>query len=67
MRWDFNALLARAVSDFTPVTTASEEPALMVLDSGTTGPPKGALHAHRVLLGHLPGDRISARVSAAAR
>ena len=23
--------------------------------SGTTGRPKGALHAHRVLLGHLPG------------
>ena len=52
---DFNTLLARAASDFTPVTTASEEPALMVYTSGTTGPPKGALHAHRVLLGHLPG------------
>jgi acyl-CoA synthetase (AMP-forming)/AMP-acid ligase II len=23
--------------------------------SGTTGNPKGALHAHRTLLGHLPG------------
>jgi acetyl-CoA synthetase len=27
----------------------------MVYTSGTTGPPKGALHAHRVLIGHLPG------------
>jgi acetyl-CoA synthetase len=27
----------------------------MVYTSGTTGPPKGALHPHRVLLGHLPG------------
>jgi len=27
----------------------------MVYTSGTTGPPKGALHGHRVLLGHLPG------------
>ena len=52
---DLHALLARASSDFTPVVTASDDPALMVYTSGTTGPPKGALHAHRVLLGHLPG------------
>ena len=52
---DFHAELARAASDFTPVDTAAEDPALMVYTSGTTGPPKGALHAHRVLLGHLPG------------
>lgn len=26
----------------------------MIFTSGTTGDPKGALHAHRVLLGHLP-------------
>ena len=52
---DFNAVLARAASEFTPVETMAEDPALMVYTSGTTGPPKGALHAHRVLLGHLPG------------
>ena len=52
---DFHAELARAAPDFTPVSTAAEDPALMVYTSGTTGPPKGALHAHRVLLGHLPG------------
>ncbi len=40
---------------FTPVDTAADDPALMIYTSGTTGPPKGALHAHRVLLGHLPG------------
>jgi acetyl-CoA synthetase len=28
---------------------------MMVYTSGTTGQPKGALHGHRVLLGHLPG------------
>jgi acetyl-CoA synthetase len=52
---DFHAALARAASAFTPVDTAADDPALMVYTSGTTGPPKGALHAHRVLLGHLPG------------
>jgi acetyl-CoA synthetase len=52
---DFHATLARAAADFTPAATAADDPALMVYTSGTTGPPKGALHAHRVLLGHLPG------------
>lgn len=32
-----------------------EDPAMMIFTSGTTGPPKGALHAHRVLIGHIPG------------
>jgi acetyl-CoA synthetase len=31
----------------------------MIYTSGTTGPPKGALHAHRVLLGHLPGVQFA--------
>ena len=35
--------------------TTPETPALIIYTSGTTGPPKGALHGHRVLLGHLPG------------
>ncbi|WP_282607359.1 acyl-CoA synthetase [Pelagibius sp. Alg239-R121] len=52
---DFHALLEPASSDFTPVETLAEDPALIIYTSGTTGPPKGALHAHRVLLGHLPG------------
>jgi acetyl-CoA synthetase len=44
--------------DFTPVGTAADDPAMMIYTSGTTGPPKGALHAHRVLLGHLPGVQM---------
>ena len=51
----FHDTLARASANFTPVATAANDPALMVYTSGTTGQPKGALHAHRVLLGHMPG------------
>ena len=40
---------------FEPVVTRPDDPALLVYTSGTTGNPKGALHGHRVLLGHLPG------------
>ncbi|WP_170558502.1 AMP-binding protein [Ruegeria atlantica] len=39
--------------------TGAEDPAVLIYTSGTTGSPKGALHAHRVLTGHLPGVSIS--------
>jgi acetyl-CoA synthetase len=50
--------MARAASEFTPVDTGADDPAMMIYTSGTTGQPKGALHAHRVLLGHLPGAEL---------
>jgi acetyl-CoA synthetase len=37
------------------VETRADDPGLMIFTSGTTGPPKGALHGHRVLIGHIPG------------
>ncbi len=39
--------------------TGPEDPAVLIYTSGTTGRPKGALHGHRVLGGHLPGVAIS--------
>lgn len=39
--------------------TGPEDPAVLIYTSGTTGAPKGALHGHRVLTGHLPGVEVS--------
>ena len=40
-----------------PHRTRADDPAYLVYTSGTTGFPKGVLHAHRALLGHLPALR----------
>lgn len=56
---DFHKLIARASESFRPVPTGPDDPALMIYTSGTTGPPKGALHGHRVLLGHIPGVQFA--------
>lgn len=55
----FEGLTSGQDHNFEPVITRADDPALMVYTSGTTGPPKGALHAHRVLLGHCPGVEFS--------
>ena len=55
---DFRKMIAEASPDFTAVATSPDDPALMIYTSGTTGNPKGALHGHRVLLGHLPGIQV---------
>ena len=55
----WHELIERENSDFEAVVTLKDDPALMIYTSGTTGLPKGALHAHRVLPGHLPGVRFS--------
>jgi acetyl-CoA synthetase len=56
---DFHAALRTEIDAFTPVRSRAEDPALIIYTSGTTGAPKGALHAHRTLLGHLPGVEMS--------
>lgn len=52
---DFWEALRKGSTSYAPVKTRADDPALIIYTSGTTGPPKGTLHAHRTLLGHLPG------------
>jgi len=56
---DFAAESAGESESFRPLDTRADDPALIIYTSGTTGQPKGALHAHRVLPGHLPGVEMS--------
>jgi acetyl-CoA synthetase len=44
---------------FPTVDTSADDPAIIIYTSGTTGNPKGALHAHRVVLGHLPNVEMA--------
>lgn len=53
------AEMAAQPADFATVDTAADDPAIIIYTSGTTGNPKGALHAHRVLLGHLPNVEMA--------
>jgi acetyl-CoA synthetase len=54
----FEEAAASESAEFAPADTAADDPAMMIYTSGTTGPAKGALHGHRVLLGHLPGVQL---------
>jgi acetyl-CoA synthetase len=40
---------------FEPVATEPDDEGIIIYTSGTTGQPKGGVHGHRILLGHLPG------------
>ena len=55
----FQTLLEAASDQFRTLNTTPDDPALMIYTSGTTGQPKGVLHGHRVLYGHMPGIELS--------
>ena len=50
--------MARAKDSHACAATGPDDPAVIIYTSGTTGSPKGALHGHRVLRGHLPGVEL---------
>jgi len=53
---DLFSALASASNWRAPHPTRAEDPAYLVYTSGTTGYPKGVLHAHRALLGRQPSS-----------
>jgi acetyl-CoA synthetase len=55
----FWGLIEKASESLQAVRTRADDPALLIYTSGTTGPPKGALIAHRSLLGNLTGFELS--------
>lgn len=52
---DYEPALAAQQRAFAAVKTKADDAAILIYTSGTTGPPKGALLAHRALIGNLPG------------
>jgi acetyl-CoA synthetase len=53
--YDFWKSIEKGSPYLEPLNARADDPALIIYTSGTTGPPKGALHAQRVVLGHVPG------------
>ena len=56
---EFWGLLRRAAAGFEIVQTRADDPACLIYTSGTTGPPKGALVAHRAVIGNFTGFEMS--------
>jgi len=54
---NFKDLLALGSTSAVDAQTKANDPAYLVYTSGTTGYPKGVLHAHRALLGRTPSAK----------
>ena len=52
---DYAATVQAQQREFIAARTRADDAAILIYTSGTTGPPKGALLAHRALIGNLPG------------
>jgi acetyl-CoA synthetase len=54
----FWQLLDTASDRLAPPQSEPSDPCLLIYTSGTSGPPKGVLHGHQVLIGQAPGFRL---------
>ncbi len=55
--YSWPSLITTASETFEACKTKANDPAYLVYTSGTTGYPKGVLHAHRALLGRVPAAK----------
>jgi Acyl-coenzyme A synthetases/AMP-(fatty) acid ligases len=56
---DYSSLMDRAGDEFAVAATRPDDMALLHFTSGTTGTPKGAMHAHEAALAHLVTGRLA--------
>jgi acetyl-CoA synthetase len=56
---EFWQLVERSSDQIQMVETLADDPACLIYTSGTTGPPKGALVAHRAVIGNFTGFEMS--------